>query len=136
MPDAHHGLSHHQNDPLRMARLQQIDQHHVDMLAYFLGRLNDSKDEIGSLLDQSLVLYGSSISDSNRHTHDNLPTILVGGGSAGFKGGQHVRVEEKTPMTNLLLSVAEGLGVSLEQFGDSTSHLSCLLYTSPSPRDA
>ena len=124
VPDAHHGLSHHQNDPLRMARLQQIDQHHVDMLAYFLGRLNDSKDEIGSLLDQSLVLYGSSICDSNRHTHDNLPTILIGGGSGGFKGGQHVRVEEKTPMTNLLLSVAEGLGVSLEQFGDSTSHLS------------
>ena len=124
VPDAHHGLSHHQNDPIRMARLQQIDQHHVDMLAHFLSRLNDAQDEIGSLLDQSLVLYGSSISDSNRHTHDNLPTILVGGGSGNFKGWQHVRVEDKTPMTNLLLSVAERLGVSIEQFGDSTSHLS------------
>ncbi len=127
VPDAHHGLSHHQNDPVRMARLQQIDQHHVDMLAYLLGRLKDSQDEAGSLLDQSLVLFGSSLSDSNAHLHDNLPTLLVGGGNGMLRGGQHLRVPDDTPLTNLLLSMADGLGVPLERFGDSTEHLSGLV---------
>ncbi|MCH7892286.1 MAG: DUF1552 domain-containing protein, partial [Gemmatimonadetes bacterium] len=91
VPDAHHGLSHHQNDPERMARLQKIDQHHVEMLAHLLGKLRDAQDETGSLLDHSMVLYGSSLSDSNRHTHDELPTLLVGGGSGLVRGGRHLR---------------------------------------------
>ena len=126
VPDAHHGLSHHQNDPVRMARLQKIDQHHVDMFGYLLGRLRDSHDESGSVLDNSLVLFGSSLSDSNAHTHNNLPTILVGGGSGKLKGGNHIRVPEGTPMTNLLLSIANTLNVPMEKFGDSTGHLSGL----------
>jgi hypothetical protein len=76
VPDAHHGLSHHQNNPDKMGRLQQIDQHHVEMLAYFLGKLQGTKEADGSLLNHSMVLYGSSISDSNRHLHDNLPLLL------------------------------------------------------------
>jgi len=123
VPDAHHGLSHHQNDPVRMARLQKIDQHHVDMFSYLLGRLRDSEDETGSLLDNSLVLFGSSLSDSNAHLHDNLPTVLVGGGSGRLKGGHHLRMPDKTPMNNLLLSLAEGMDVPLSEFGDSTGHL-------------
>ena len=123
VPDAHHGLSHHQNDPVRMARLQQIDQYHVEMFSYLLGKLRDSQDDTGSLLDNSLVLFGSSLSDSNAHLHDNLPTVLVGGGSGKLKGGRHLRVPDGSPMTNMLLSIADGLDVPLEEFGDSTGHL-------------
>ncbi len=127
VPDAHHGLSHHQNDPVRKARLQQIDQYHVEMFSYLLGKLRDSQDDTGSLLDNSLVLFGSSLSDSNAHLHDNLPTVLVGGGSGKLKGGKHLRVPNGTPMTNMLLSIADGLDVPLEEFGDSTGHLPGLL---------
>ncbi|MEC9224030.1 MAG: DUF1552 domain-containing protein [Pseudomonadota bacterium] len=123
VPDAHHGLSHHQNDPVRKARLQQIDQYHVEMFSYLLGKLRDSQDDTGSLLDNSLVLFGSSLSDSNAHLHDNLPTVLVGGGSGKLKGGKHLRVPDGSPMTNMLLSIADGLDVPLEDFGDSTEHL-------------
>ena len=107
VPDAHHGLSHHQNDPVRKARLQQIDQYHVEMFSYLLGKLRDSQDDTGSLLDNSLVLFGSSLSDSNAHLHDNLPTVLVGGGSGKLKGGKHLRVPDGSPMTNMLLSIAD-----------------------------
>ena len=123
VPDAHHGLSHHQNDPVRKARLQQIDQYHVEMFSYLLGKLRDSQDDTGSLLDNSLVLFGSSLSDSNAHLHDNLPTVLVGGGSGKLKGGKHLRAPDGSPMTNMLLSIADGLDVPLEEFGDSTGHL-------------
>ena len=123
VPDAHHGLSHHQNDPVRKARLQQIDQYHVEMFSYLLGKLRDSQDDTGSLLDNSLVLFGSSLSDSNAHLHHNLPTVLVGGGSGKLKGGKHLRVPDGSPMTNMLLSIADGLDVPLEEFGDSTGHL-------------
>jgi hypothetical protein len=126
VPDAHHGLSHHQNNPERMARLQKIDQHHVEMLAHFLGKLRDAQDETGSLLDHSMVLYGSSLSDSNRHTHDELPTLLVGGGSGVVRGGRHLRFPDGTPMANLLLTMADGLGVSHERLGDSTGPLPSL----------
>ncbi|MED5564394.1 MAG: DUF1552 domain-containing protein [Gemmatimonadota bacterium] len=126
VPDAHHGLSHHQNNPERITRLQKIDQHHVEMLAHFLGKLRDAQDETGSLLDHSMVLYGSSLSDSNRHTHDELPTLLVGGGSGMVRGGRHLRFPDGTPMTNLLLTMADGLGVSQERLGDSTGPLPSL----------
>ncbi len=126
VPDAHHGLSHHQNNPERITRLQKIDQHHVQMLAHFLGKLRDAQDETGSLLDHSMVLYGSSLSDSNRHTHDELPTLLVGGGSGMVRGGRHLRFPDGTPMSNLLLTMADGLGVSHERLGDSTGPLPSL----------
>lgn len=127
VPDAHHGLSHHQNDPVRMARLQNIDQYHVEMFSYLLGKLRDSTDEAGSILDNSLVLYGSSLSDSNAHLHDNLPTVLVGGGSGKLKGGRHLRVSDETPMANMLLSIADGLDVPIKSFGDSSGKLPDIL---------
>ena len=127
VPDAHHGLSHHQNDPVRMARLQNIDQYHVEMFSYLLGKLRDSTDEAGSILDNSLVLYGSSLSDSNAHLHDNLPTVLVGGGSGKLKGGRHLRVSDGTPMANMLLSIADGLDVPMKSFGDSSGKLPDIL---------
>jgi hypothetical protein len=123
VPDAHHGLSHHQNDPERMARLQKIDQHHVSMLAYFLGKLQSAQDESGSLLDLSMVVYGSSLSDSNNHTHDDLPTLLAGGGGGVLRGGRHLRYPAYTPMTNLFMSMLGGLGVQEESIGDSTGRV-------------
>ena len=127
VPDAHHGLSHHQNDPVRMARLQSIDQYHVEMFSYLLGKLRDSEDDTGSILENSVVLYGSSLSDSNAHLHNNLPTVLVGGASGKLKGGRHLRVPDGTPMTNMLLSIADGLDVPIEKFGDSSGHLPGIL---------
>ena len=126
VPDAHHGLSHHQNDPERMARLQKIDQHHVAMLAYLLERLAGADDGAGSLLDQSMVVYGSSLSDSNAHTHDDLPTLVAGGGGGTLRGGRHLRFADGTPMTNLFLTLFDRLGVQRDQIGDSTGHVDLL----------
>jgi hypothetical protein len=119
VPDAHHGLSHHQNDPAKMARLQLIDHHHVEMLSYFLGKLRSAPDGDGTLLDRSTLVYGSSLSDSNRHLHGNLPVLLMG----NVSGGRHIRYEKGTPMTNLYLTLLDGLGVHPEKIGDSTGKL-------------
>jgi hypothetical protein len=123
VPDAHHGLSHHQNDPARIARLQLIDQHHVAMFARFLEALQRAEDENGTLLDQSMVVYGSSLSDSNAHTHDNLPTLIAGGGGGLLPGGRHLRYANGTPMTNLFLTMLDRLGVHREEVGDSTGQI-------------
>jgi hypothetical protein len=123
VPDAHHGLSHHQNDRARMARLQMIDQHHVAMLAYFLGKLHAAQDDGGSLLDHSIVVYGSSLSDSNRHLHDNLPTLVAGGGAGAIRGGRHLRYPEGTPMTNLFVTLLDRVGAHRAQIGDSTGQI-------------
>jgi hypothetical protein len=120
VPDAHHGLSHHQNDPAKMARLQKIDHHHVEMLAYFLGKMQSAQDGGGTLLDHSAIVYGSSLSDSNRHLHDNLPVLLAGGGAGKFRGGRHLRYPKGTPMTNLYLTMLDGMGVQPERIGDSS----------------
>ena len=126
VPDAHHGLSHHQNDPEKMARLQMIDRHHVAMLAYFLGKLRDAQDENGSLLDHSMVVYGSSLSDSNAHPHDNLPALVAGGGNGALRGGRHLRYPDGTPMTNLFLTLLDRLGVHRDRIGDSTGRIAHL----------
>ncbi len=123
VPDAHHGLSHHQNDPERMARLQLIDQHHVAMFAYLLGKLRDADDGGGSLLDHAMVLYGSSLSDSNAHTHDDLPAVLAGGGGGTLRGGRHLRYPDRTPMTNLFVTMLDKLGSHRGEVGDSTGRI-------------
>ena len=125
VPDAHHGLSHHMNDPAKMARLQKIDQHHVQMLSYFLGKMQDSQDGDGTLLDHSMIVYGGSLSGSNRHLHDNLPALLIGGGMTGgkFRGGRHVRYPKGTPMTNLFMNMLDVAGVHPEKIGDSNGRL-------------
>ena len=127
VPDAHHGLSHHMNDPAKMARLQLIDHHHVEMFSYFLGKMQAAKDGGGTLLDHSMIVYGSSLSDSNRHLHDNLPALLAGGGGGKLRGGRHVRYPKPTPMANLYLTMLDMAGVHEEKVGDSTGlieHLS------------
>ena len=129
VPDAHHGLSHHFNDDAKIARLQKIDQHHVEVASRFLAKLEAAKESNGSLLDNSCVVYGSSLSDGNRHEHVDLPAFVAGGAAGKIHGGRHIRYKKGTPMTNLFLSMLDMAGVKPEKIGDSTGkieHLSDL----------
>jgi hypothetical protein len=119
--DGHHSLTHHQNDPEKIEKVTQIDTYHAQLFAYYLEKLKGAKDGDGTLLDHSMVLYGSSICDGNAHTHHNLPLVLVGGAAGRIKGGRHLLYEKETPMNNLLLSMLDIAGVpGVEKFGDST----------------
>lgn len=123
VPDGHHSCTHHQYDAEKIAKTTKINEYHVRMLAYLLDRLKATPDRDGNLLDNSMILYGSSINDGNKHTHDTLPLVLAGGGGGKIKGGRHLRLAKDTPMNNLLLSMLDKSGVNVEQFGDSTGHL-------------
>jgi hypothetical protein len=123
VPDSHHPTSHHQNDPVKLAKLAKINLFHVQQFAYFVERMRTTSDGDGSLLDHSMLLYGSGISDSNVHMHDNLPLVLVGGGAGQIKGGRHLRYAKDTPVTNLFLNMLDKLGVPAESIGDSTGRL-------------
>ena len=121
--DGHHNCTHHQNDPDKIAKTAKINTHHVNQLAYLINRMKSTPDGDGTLLDHSMILYGSSISDGNRHTHTNLPTALIGGGGGKIKGGRHIKFADETPMNNLLLSMLDKAGVPTEKLGDSTGKL-------------
>lgn len=123
VPDAHHAVTHHSHDPEKIAKVIRINQHHVEMFAYMLDRLQATPDGDGTLLDHSMVLYGSSISDGNQHLHHDLPLVLAGGGAGQLRGGQHLRYPRETPMNNLLLSLLDLAGAPTEQLGDSTGKL-------------
>jgi hypothetical protein len=120
VPDGHHSVTHHQNDPEKIAKTQKIDEHHVKAFAYLLKRLDETKDGDGTLLDHSMILYGSSIRDGNVHDHHDLPLVLAGGKAAGIKSGRHIRYKPETPMNNLLLTLLDKSGVPGETLGDST----------------
>ena len=120
VPDGHHSVTHHQNDPVKISKTQQIDQHHVKSFAYLVKRLNETQDGDGTLLDHTMLLYGSSIRDGNVHDHHDLPLVLVGGKSVDIKGGRHLRYKPETPMNNLLLTMLDKSGVPAETLGDST----------------
>ena len=126
VPDAHHGTSHHQNDPEQLAKLAKINTYHMEMFARFLEKLRSTPDGDGSLLDHAMVIYGAGISDSNVHMHDNLPILLVGGGAGQVKGGRHLQYPKDTPHTNLHVAVLDKLGIPVERFGDSTGKLDYL----------
>lgn len=123
VPDSHHPVSHHQNDPEKLAKLAKINVFHLQQFAEFVEKMRRTPDGDGSLLDHSMLLYGSGISDSNVHMHDNLPLVLVGGGAGQIKGGRHVTYPKDTPVANLFLNMLDKLGVRAEQFGDSTGRL-------------
>lgn len=126
--DGHHELSHHGNDDEKNRKLREIDRYHVEILAYMVERMMAVEEDDGStLLDHSLVLYGSGISDGDRHDHVNLPVIVVGKGGGSFRAGQHLSCRTETPMSNLLLSMLIQAGVPVDQFGDSTEPLPGLL---------
>ena len=123
VPDAHHPLSHHGGNTEKIERLIKVNEYHAQMFAYYLERLSATRDGDGSLLDQSMIIYGSGMSDGNGHNHHNLPTLLVGGGAGRVTGGHHLRYPANTPVTNLFLTVLDKLGVPVETIGDSTGQV-------------
>ena len=119
VPDAFHPLSHHNNEQAKMDKLVKIQTYHTDLLSKFLAKLDKMPDGDGSMLDHSLILYGSNMSNSNAHNHYPLPTALVGGWKT-VKGGQHLKYEEHTPLANMLLTLLDRSGVPMDKLGDSS----------------
>ena len=120
VPDPHHPLSHHGDDPDKIARMSKINAFHVSLYAEYLEKLKNTPEGNGSLLDNSLILYGSGIGNPNVHDHTNLPIIVAGGSSGGMKGNRHIRYDKPTPLANLHLTLLEKMGVKIDSFGDST----------------
>ena len=127
VPDPHHPLSHHGNDPDKIARMAKINQFHVSLFAEFLGKLKATPEGSGTLLDHSLYLYGSGIGNPNVHDHTNLPILLAGGAGGGMKGGRHIKYEKPKPLANLHLTLLDKVGVHLDKFADSTGKVDELL---------
>ncbi len=119
VPDPHHPLSHHGNDPEKIAKIAKINQFHVSLFAEFLGKLKATKEGDASLLDHSLILYGSGMGNPNVHDHINLPILVAGGAAGGMNGGRHLRFSKPTPLANLHLTLLDKVGVHLDQFADS-----------------
>jgi hypothetical protein len=122
--DGHHAISHHQNRPEKMQKNASIQQYHARLFAEFLGKLKSTADGDASLLDNSIILYGSNMSNSNAHNHFPLPNIVAGGGAGRLQGGRHLKYPDHTPMTNLLLTLLDKSGVALDSLGDSTGRMS------------
>jgi hypothetical protein len=118
--DGHHSVTHHQNDPEKVEKTMKIDELHTKAFAYLVEKMNATPDGDGSLLDHSMLLYGSSICDGNAHTHHDLPLVLVGGAAGQIKGGRHIRYAPETPMNNLLVTMLDKAGVHAETLGDAT----------------
>lgn len=122
--EGHHQLSHHQNNQESIEKIRKIDKYYSEQFAYFLDRMSETADgENGSLLDNSLIVYGGSISDGNRHDHNNLPIMLAGHGGGRVAGGQIIETPENTPLNNLFLTMAEIAGSPISEIGDSTGPL-------------
>lgn len=126
VPDPHHAISHHGNDPEKVAKHAKINAYHVSLFAYFLDRLRSTPDGDGTLLDHALLMYGGGISNGNLHSHGPLPTLLAGGAAGRLRGGRHLRYAEDTPHTNLLLSMLDKIDVDRDVVGDSTGMLADL----------
>jgi hypothetical protein len=119
VPDPHHPLSHHGNDPKKIEKIARINRFHVSLFAEFLKKLRDTREGSGTLLDHSLLLYGSGMGNPNRHDHDNLPILVAGGAAGRMRGGRHIRFAKPTPLANLHLTLLDKVGVRLDSFGDS-----------------
>lgn len=121
VPEGHHYLSHHQQDQAKMSKIEKIDQYYMRQFAYYLERMSTTKEANGkSLLDNSMVVYCSGLSDGNRHRHDDLPVIVAGSAGGRFQPGRHVKFSGNTPMSNLHLRMLHEIGVKTDRFGDST----------------
>jgi hypothetical protein len=117
--DGHHPLTHHGNDPEKIAKVAKINQFHVSLFAEFVGKLKATPEASGSLLDHSLYLYGSGMGNPNLHDHTNLPILVAGGAAGRVKGGRQIKFAKPTPLANLHLTLLDRVGVRLESFGDS-----------------
>ena len=123
VPDAHHPITHHQQEVEKIAKVVKINHYHVTQLAYLLEKLQSTPDGDGSLLDHTILMYGTGMGDCNAHDPRNIPVLLAGGRSAQLKGGRHLRYPKETPLANLHLTLLDRLGVHLDRIGDSTGRL-------------
>ncbi len=121
--EAHHGLSHHRNDPETVKKIESIDHYLVEQFAYFVEKLDSIKEPGGTLLDNSMILYGSGLSDGNRHRHNDLPIVLAGGAGGQICTGRHIQCQDERPMGNLFLSMLDCMGTPAESIGDSSGRL-------------
>ena len=125
--DAHHPISHHQKDPVKLEKLKQINEYHVQLFSAFLERLRTTPDGDGSLLDHSMIVYGAGMADSNSHGSRDLPILLAGGGAG--TGGRHVRYPEETPLANLHMTLLDKMGVPVQSLGHATGKLPLVAIT-------
>lgn len=120
VPEAHHPVSHHQEEPEKLAKLAKINAYHISLISYFLKKLQSTPDGEGSLLDHTMYMVGSGMGNPSSHDHSNLPAFVVGGGAGKHKGEQHIKYPEATPLANLYLTLLNKMGVNVDKFGDST----------------
>lgn len=123
IPDGHHPLTHHRNDPAMMDKVAAINVYHMQQFAAWVEKLKSIREGDGTLLDNTMLVYGAGLADGNRHSHEDLPTMVVGRGGSHFKGGRRVVYRKETPMSNLFLTMMDRMGVPQEHFGDSTGPL-------------
>jgi hypothetical protein len=123
VPDPHHPLTHHRNNAEWIEKIARINCLHAEMFAYFLNELKSAKEAGGSLLDHSMIVYASGLSDGNRHSHEDLPVLVAGRGDGSLKPGRHIVYKKGTPVTNLYLTLLDRLGVEATSIGDSTGKL-------------
>jgi hypothetical protein len=124
--EGHHELSHHQNDPAKQAKIRMINLFHLQQFAYLVGRLKETREGDGSLLDHCMLVYGSAIGDGNRHNHDDLPILVAGKGGGKLKTGRHLVYPRNTPVNNLWVSLLDRIGATTDKLGDSTGRLPAL----------
>jgi hypothetical protein len=123
VPDAHHPITHHQQEPEKIAKVAKINAYHVTQLAYLLEKLRSTPDGDGSLLDHIMLVYGTGMGECNAHDPRNIPVLLAGGGCGQLKGGRHIAYAKETPLANLHLTLLDKLGIHLDRMGDSTGRL-------------
>jgi hypothetical protein len=123
LTEGHHGLTHHSGDRSKIEKVTQINEYHIKQFAWLLEKMKAIRDGEGSLLDNSMIIYGAALADGNSHQHHNLPTVLAGRGHGTIQPGRHVRYPNETPITNLYLSMFDRMGVTAGSIGDSTGRL-------------
>jgi uncharacterized protein DUF1552 len=126
VPDAHHAISHHQEQPELLEKLAKINAYHMRIFASFLEKMQATPDGDGSLLDHSMIIYGAGMSNSNAHIPENLPIVVVGGGAGQIRGGRHVRLPQGTPLSNLHVTLLDKMGIPIDHLGDSTAEVQVL----------
>ena len=123
VPEGHHNLTHHRNNPEMIEKVAQINCYHMRTFAAWMEKMKAHQEGDRTLLDNSMIVYGSGIADGNRHTHEDLPTMVLGSGGGFLKSGRRLVYRRETPICNLYLTMMEGMGVHKEHFGDATGHL-------------